>query len=92
MSFESSHRPATVAEFYRTALSRYGVVLDCGSVQPATTGVRANSAALTCDDGPDPGGWLLKAGTQHAQHIVVVKPAVQGAVFQLVYIEDVGKK
>lgn len=89
MQLDSSDGPGKVASFYRTALAKYGTVLDCSGRESSQRESHDAPAGLTCgDDRAENREWLLKAGTRQKQHIVVVKPNGQGTVFQLVYIED----
>ena len=83
---------AAVADFYRSALARFGTVLDCSAPRPPApkSSAKDNSKApLDCgDDHPEPGGRLYKAGSRQRQHLVQIDPTAQGLTrFSLVALE-----
>ena len=93
LKMESKDAPRKVADYYRNALAKYGMVLDCTNVARPQQAKDEKSEKLTCgDDKPEPGGMLFKAGTNEKQHIVGVQPKGTGAVFQLLYIEARGER
>jgi hypothetical protein len=93
LKMESKDPPRKVADYYHTALTKYGTVLDCTNATRSQQAKDENSEKLTCDDDkPETGGMLFKAGTKEKQHIVGVQPNGTGAVFQLLYIEARGEK
>jgi hypothetical protein len=93
LKMESKDPPRKVADYYHSALTKYGTVLDCTNATRSQQAKDENSEKLTCDDDkPETGGMLFKAGTKEKQHIVGVQPNGTGAVFQLLYIEARGEK
>jgi len=90
--YRSTDDAAAVADFYRSALARFGTVLDCsGPRPPAPKSADKDDlkAPLDCaDDHPQPGGLLYKAGSRRRQHLVQIDPTVQGLTrYSLVAIE-----
>jgi hypothetical protein len=89
LKLESSDAPNKVQGFYRGALGKYGSVLTCG-VSSADSEKKKNNSSdqLTCesDDGKD-GETVLKAGTQHNQHLVGITPNGTGTIIQLLYVQ-----
>jgi hypothetical protein len=93
LKMESKDPPRKVADYYHSALTKYGTVLDCANATRSQQAKDENSEKLTCDDDkPETGGMLFKAGTKEKQHIVGVQPNGTGAAFQLLYIEARGEK
>jgi hypothetical protein len=93
LKMESNDSPDKIASFYRKALGKYGVVLNCSgaATTPSEKDKSKPSKALDCgNDKPDDGGVLFKAGTKEKQHIVGITPRGQGSVFQLLYVEARG--
>jgi hypothetical protein len=90
LKLESVDSPAQIAAFYRTALSKYGQVLDCSKppAKPDKAG-SSQSNALDCeDDEPVAGGFTLKAGTKDKQHVVGVAPKGNHSKIALIYLEN----
>lgn len=87
LKLDSDAPPATIADFYRKALKRYGQVLDCtGRSDRQTAG-----SELACDDDhPEAGAILLKAGRPDDQHDVAIKQEGNRTIISLVYVR--GKK
>lgn len=92
LKMESKDAPRKVADYYQKALAKYGTVLDCTNAARPQRAKDENSEKLTCDDKPETGGMLFKAGTKEKQHIVGVQPNGTGTVFQLLYVEARGEK
>lgn len=94
---------AKVEGFYQNALKRYGDVLTCQDGQPVGTPVKT-AEGLTCKDGNTSGNkdqgivrvdsndhsLVLKAGSQHHQHLVTLdtqKSGRSGTNFGLVVLD-----
>lgn len=91
VKLDSNDSPQKVATFYKKALAKYGMVLDCStaSSQSGDKDENESSKKLTCeDDKPKPGEMEFKAGTKDKQHIVGIQPNGSGSLFQLVYVES----
>jgi hypothetical protein len=89
LKFRSAGPVADVAGYYRDALARHGAVLDCSHGVPrAPAPPKGDDTTLRCDsDGAKPGEFVFKTGTQRHQRVVAVRPAPQGADFDLVRVE-----
>ncbi|MFZ1085321.1 MAG: hypothetical protein WAN35_10180 [Terracidiphilus sp.] len=86
---ESEDALEKVAAFYRTALARYGKVLDCthASADVRHSDDDSPTALLTCDEKPPQNGSMVfKAGTNQSQHIVAIEVKNGKVLIQLVYI------
>jgi hypothetical protein len=91
VKLQTADAPERVAAFYRQALSKYGVVLDCSdprakdrkSEPPAEHGEE-----LVCDsnDG-ESHDVVYKVGTEKHQRIVAIEPHGRGARFSLVRLD-----
>ncbi len=99
VSYRSGDSVDKVAAFYRDALGKYGVVLDCsGNVKKPDAVPRsdddkkaAKDKPVTCgDDTVGTGGRLFKVGTGRAQRVFKVKPVADGSTFELVHVEERG--
>jgi hypothetical protein len=92
MKMESNDTPEKLAEFYKKALAKYGTVLNCSDPSQKSTAKDSDKSSnrLTCDDKPDKGGMVFKAGTKEKQHVVAIQSNGQGSLFQLVYVEARG--
>jgi len=91
VDYESGATPTALIAYYKTALKKYGDVLEChtGDVNYERDS-KSMSNELSC--GPDTGSNIeLKAGTRDNQRIVAIKPADKGSEFTLVYVETHGK-
>jgi hypothetical protein len=91
VDYESAATPSALISYYKTALKRYGDVLECHtndvSYEPDS---KSQSKELTC--GPDTGSNVeLKAGSRDNQRIVAIRPRDQGSEFTLVYVQTHGK-
>ena len=85
----SADSPERVASFYRSELARFGVVLDCSVPDPVATAQSKDkkSQVLGCNgDKPRKNGMLYKAGRKNDQHVVEIKPHVEGSEFSLVHV------
>jgi hypothetical protein len=69
----------TIGEYYRTALARYGAVMDCGVV-----GRQADAGCE--DDKPPPGGRLYKVEAGKVTRVVSLKPQDGEVLIQLVRV------
>ena len=80
---------AAVADFYRSALARFGTVLDCSAPRAKTGAKDDTDGPLACgDDHAEAGGRLYKAGSRQRQHLVQIDPTAQGLTrFSLVALE-----
>lgn len=86
IKLQSSASPDKIKEFYRSALSKYGSVLDCKDAG-AKSGKRDGGKDLTCDnDKQEPGETLLKAGSNDNQHDVAIKKEGDRTVIALLHI------
>jgi len=92
LKMESDDAPDKIAAYYQKNLAKYGKVLNCtnGASVPEEEG--KSSKELTCDEKPDKGGQVFKAGTKEKQHIVGIQPNGKGTLFQLVYVEARGEQ
>ena len=97
VSYRSAASVEAVAAFYREALGKYGPVLDCTHNAKRREGRHhdgdksGKDGPLACDDDTvEAGGRLFKAGTEHSQHVVKVRPWHDGARFELVRVEEHG--
>jgi hypothetical protein len=91
VKLESDDGPGKVAAFYRPALAKYGPVLDCSGRSAAAHGHDWDQDKLDCDEGqPKPGEMLFKAGKNHDQHIVSIRPRGNGSVINLVFLRITG--
>ncbi len=91
-SYHTTDAPPMVAAFYRSALQKYGDVIECRAGKPVGTPTRT-SEGLTCDD--NGGGHIvvsddhsgktqLKTGSRQHQHLVEITPDGTGTKFGLV--------
>lgn len=91
VKLESNDSPQKVAAFYKKALAKYGVVLDCSDAASQTSQKDENQSSnkLSCEgDKPDPPKMTFKSGTKEKQHVVGIEPNGPGSMFQLVYVES----
>lgn len=81
--------PDRVAGFYRQALAKYGIVLDCGRDGTATAPEGITCAAGLGGKPPSlqPDEVLLRAGTRNREHLVGIQTRAGLTTFQLVYNE-----
>jgi hypothetical protein len=97
-NFHSDDPQQKVMDFYKSDLSKYGKVLVCDPEARRTASVPdKDSDVLTCSDksgghaqineGSSGDDTVLKAGTQHRQHIVAFKPSSKGTRFATVFVE-----
>lgn len=87
VKLESNDSSEKVAAFYRSALAKYGKVLECtGTKSPGNEKHSKNSNELTCDDQHDESGIVLKSGTEDKQHIVGIEKKEGRTVVQLIYL------
>ena len=93
--FESDDSPEKIKTFYRSALQKYGKILECvggaGSDIDFHVGKNENSNSkdLTCDAGSDSknGHVQLKVGTKENQHVVGIEPQAAGTRFGLAHVQ-----
>lgn len=101
VNYASSDSQDKIVAFYKKALGRYGDVIACQDNAPVGTPA-STSRGLTCNDKgksgtnvqvngdslSSQGGYELKAGSPHRQHIVAFKSAAPGQTrFSLVAVE-----
>jgi hypothetical protein len=85
-TFETSDPPASVAAFYRTAMSAFGDVVEChGRVEFRG---KASSGHAVCRESSTAQEIQLAVGTKDAHRLVAVKPRVSGSEFALVYVNS----
>jgi hypothetical protein len=91
--------PDRVKAFYRKALERYGVVIECQNNKPIGIPTRTPEG-LTCDNEKDNhiavdddlhSQMELKAGSRQHQHIVGIEPDGAGARLSIVALDLPGK-
>lgn len=94
-SFHSDDSPAKITAFYRTALAKYGDIIQCNHGNPVGTPTQT-SQGLTCDNkknnhltvsGSGSGDLELKTGSQQHQHIVALDHDGQGTKIGLVALD-----
>ena len=97
-NYRSDDPQSKVMDFYKKDLAKYGKVLVCDpQARRDTPPPDKDSDTLTCSDksgvhaqvsnSADSDDTVIKAGTQHRQHIVAFKPSSKGTKFALVYVE-----
>jgi hypothetical protein len=93
VKYETSDSQDQVLSYYKKALGRYGVVIQCSGHNPVGS-PSVTSEGLTCDDSGKSHqvnldmNQSLKAGSKHHQHIVgIEKSDGPETVFSLVEIE-----
>ncbi|MGC2636529.1 MAG: hypothetical protein WA294_05085 [Acidobacteriaceae bacterium] len=100
VTYQSPDPQDKVLAFYKTALGRFGDVLECNGNQPVGT-PNITSEGLTCKEdnnvhvntgggnstGIEDNGLSLRAGSRHHQHIVAFKTAASGTKFTLVELQ-----
>jgi beta-lactamase regulating signal transducer with metallopeptidase domain len=85
-TFETSDPPASVAAFYRTAMSAFGDVVECqGRVEFRG---KASSRHAVCRESPTAQEIQLAVGTKDVHRLVAVRPRVAGSEFALVYVNS----
>ena len=99
VSYRSADSVDKVSAFYRDALARYGVVLDCSNNARKPDAAKrsddekkaAKDKPVTCDnDTVEAGGRLYKVGTNRAQRVFKATPWHDGVTFELVRVEEHG--
>lgn len=93
VTYETPDSQDKVVDFYKKAMGRYGIVLQCmgnKSTGPPT----ATAEGLTCEEEhnkshnfSDSDALNLKAGSKHHQHIFAIKKGGSGTRFSLVELE-----
>ena len=84
LKMQTTDSPEKVAAFYKSALAKYGKVLDCSNPPPDSAPSK-NDDVLTCGgDKPEKGSMLFKSGTKEKQHLVGIQANGQGTIYQLV--------
>ena len=90
IKYSSSDPSARIVEFYRSALSQYGAVLDC-SRTAATKEETKGTDPVTCDeDDVKHGQVTLKVGLDDDQRAVSVKQVGSDTHFELVRVRIKG--
>lgn len=92
LKMESDDAPDKIAAYYQKQLARYGKVLNCTDGASVPEEKAKSSKEITCDEKPEKGGQVFKAGTKERQHVVGVQPNGKGTLFQLVYVEARGEQ
>jgi hypothetical protein len=89
LNLASADAPATVARFYRDALTARGTVLDCSEGGSPRRDARSG---LRCDEGEKakPGARVYKLGLPKDFQTVVVEPARGGSQITLVRMQARG--
>jgi hypothetical protein len=99
MSYHSDDSPAKIAAFYRTALAKYGDIIQCEHNHPVGSPSKT-SQGLTCDNqhgnhidvtDSEDSKMELKTGSQQHQHIVALDPDGGGTKIGLVALDLPGK-
>lgn len=94
-NYQTPDAPEKVSGFYRDAMKRYGMVIECNHDQPVGTPTQTDEG-LTCSDGgkkhsvaeADASGKMeLKTGSKQHQHIVAIEPNGGGTKFGLVALD-----
>ena len=89
LKLDSGDSPEKIASFYRSALTKYGKVLDCTGAHPNGQEQHGKkSRELTCDDQHDESGIVLKAGTEDKQHIVGIEQKEGRTKVVLMYLVE----
>lgn len=88
LKYQASDAPGRVAAYYAKSLARYGEVLDCrepaARVKPPKP-PKGENERLHCDgDAPAAGAYEYRVGTARKFRLVHVKPAGEGARFEMV--------
>jgi|GEM_PF-748303 len=93
-SYRTPDAPDKVQQFYKDALKRYGVVIQCSNSQPVGTpaitdeGLTCGHAKTTVNVVDDVSGKTeLKAGSRQHQHIVAVNPQPSGTEFNVIALD-----
>ena len=95
MSYRTPDSPEKVKEFYRSALSRYGTVIECRDNHPVGSPTHTTEG-LTCDNEKENHITVdedisrkleFKAGSKQHQHIVAIEPEGGGTKFGLVALD-----
>lgn len=86
MELQTQDSPEQVAKFYRSALAKYGDVLECRGREDK--GKTLSGSDLKCDsDDWDPKEIVYKTGTEKNQRIVAIDPLDHGTKFALVHVQ-----
>ena len=94
-NYQTPDSPEKVSAFYKDAMRRYGVVIECNRDQPVGTPTQTDEG-LTCSDSgkqhnsvtADASGKMeLKTGSKQHQHIVAIEPNNGGTKFGLVALD-----
>ncbi len=83
VKFETADAPKRVATFYKDALAKYGLVLDCTDAEPAAR----HGDELACDSEDSKTDKLVyKVGVKKNLRVVAIKPNGSGSRFSLVHV------
>jgi hypothetical protein len=94
-NYQTPDSPEKVSAFYKDALKKYGVVIECNHDRPVGTPTQT-AEGLTCSDGDKKhsvseadasGKTELKTGSKQHQHIVAIEPNGSGTKFGLVALD-----
>lgn len=99
VTYQSADPQDKVLAFYKSAMGRYGDVLECDGNRPVGTPT-ITSEGLTCkeenhvhvdtganNNGIDVNGLSLRAGSRHHQHILSFKTAAAGTKFTMIELQ-----
>lgn len=98
--YQSEDAPASIVDFYREKLKKYGKVLEChtqkhgGDVDVHDDNKDSKgSKELKCEQTSGP-VTELKVGTEDNAHVVAIEPrdSGKGATFAIVYVHSRGKR
>src|ERR1700754_2676992 len=94
-NYQTPDSPEKVSAFYKDALKKYGVVIECNHDRPVGT-LTHTDEGLTCSDGDKKhsvteadvsGKTELKTGSKQHLHIVSIEPNGDGTKFGLVALD-----
>lgn len=94
--YRTTDSPEKVMDFYRKALGRYGVVLDCVNNRPTGEPSKTPEGLTCAEDGKKKHVYTvagssskheLKTGSEQHQHIVAIDPDGAGAKFNIVALD-----
>lgn len=100
VTYSSSDPQDKVLAFYKSAMGRFGAVIECQGNQPVGT-PSVTSEGLTCREDTHPqihmnangadfddhSGLTLRAGSRHHQHILAFKSANGGSRYALIELQ-----
>ena len=90
VEYESDEAPNKLIVYYKSALKKYGNVLECHT-EGGHDNYEGDSDELKCEGNNRGSTVELKVGTKSNQHLVEIKPQGKGSDFALVYVRTRGK-